>query len=72
MTDHVVSVGAVQRTGAERVGGLRVPPAFAYRCSCGAHGPERAAVNLGGKARNEALEEARVDGIAHQKESARR
>lgn len=65
--DHVVDVGAV----AHNFGAAGVA-AFAYRCTCGAHGPKRVAANLTGKARNEALEQAREDGIQHRREANRR
>lgn len=67
MSDHVVSVGPVS-TGT-------ATPAFAYSCSCGVHGQPRRAYTTGngrvtGKARNEALEQARTDGLTHQREAA--
>lgn len=63
--DHVIDVGPVARIG----GAAGSPPAYAYRCSCGAHGVARVAVNLTGKARGEALEDARRDALTHQREA---
>lgn len=70
MSDHVISVGPVVREGLATAAGT-LAPAYAYRCSCGAHGPEHVAIGTGGKARNEALELARVDGVQHHREANR-
>lgn len=69
--DHVVSVGPTARVELSQPAG-GVPPAFRFTCSCGATGQPRTALNLGGKARNEALEEARQDAVTHLREARRR
>lgn len=68
MTDHVVDVGPVARAGISQPAGS-IAPAFAYRCTCGAHGPQRVAMNLTPKARNEAREQAIADGLQHRREA---
>jgi hypothetical protein len=65
VTDHRVEVIPSNERGREVA-------AFRYRCSCGAQGTERVALNKTKAKRNAAFDDATRDAIAHQREAAKR